>query len=214
MMKNNSERIIIVSGHLILFYYILIHIYINNFKTRMTEPDEHYYDGQEVDFPPFVQLPLIHSPRAPASAPARAPVAFYNQDIHDLGHAANDMDLDWDPNDPAYRALHDEIHAADQAAVAAGDAAAGVVPPHNFRPRRHSRYQRSVNQPTPTRQSETQWSRLTRREQIAIRGFLRQIPCDVTHASELGMMRLINRFRSRRSGGAKKRSKTHKRRKH
>jgi hypothetical protein len=182
--------------------------------------DENYYDGQENDFPPVVPpLPLIHSPRA-ASAAVRAPIAFYNPAIHDLGHPADDMDLDWDPSGPEFSALQDEIHAAEQMAVEAGDAAAGVVPPHNFRPSirgRHSRHQRSVNQPTPTRQSETQWSRLTRREQAAIRGFLRQIPCDVTHASELGMMRLINRFRSRRSGGAKrqqnKRSKTHKRRK-
>ena len=179
----------------------------------MTEPNEHYYDGQEGDFPQVMQLPLIYSPRA-ASAAVRAPIAFYNP-AHDLDHVDDDMGLDWDPNDPAFMALQGEIHAAEQAAVQAGDAAAGVVPPHNFRPRRRSRYQRSVNQPTPTRQSETQWSRLTGREQIAIRGFLRQIPCDVTHASEIGMMRLINRFRSRRSGGAKrqqnKRSKTHKR---
>ena len=182
--------------------------------------DEYYYDGQENDFPPVVPpLPLIHSPRAASAeaTPARR-IAFYNPAIHDLGHPADDMDLGWDPSDPAFMALQGEIRAAEQSAVEAGDAAAGVVPPHNFRPSirgRHSRHQRSVNQPTPTHQSETQWSRLTRREQTAIRGFLRQIPCDVTHASELGMMRLINRFRSRRSGGAKrqqnKRSKTHKR---
>ena len=183
----------------------------------MTDPDEIYYDGQENDFPPAVPpLPPIRSPRAAAAeaAPARR-IAFYNhQDIHDLDHPADDMGLDWDPSGPEFRALQNEMHAAEQMAIEAGDAAAGVVPPHNFRPRirgRHSCHQRSVNQ----HQSETQWSRLTRREQAAIRGFLRQIPCDVTHASEIGMMRLINRFRSRRSGGAKrqqnKRSKTHKR---
>ena len=176
------------------------------------------YEGTGQQPERYVPLRMISSPRAPAAA-ARAPVAyFYNPDIHDAPNHSDD-DMGWDPSDPAFRALHDQIREAEQAAIAVDDAEAGVVPLHNFRPSihgHHARQQRSMNPPAPapTHQSETQWARLTRREQTAIRGFLRRIPCAVTHASELGMMRLINRFRSRRSGGAKKRSKTHKRRKH
>jgi len=62
---------------------------------------------------------------------------------------------------------------------------------------------------------EAQWRSLTARQQNVIRRMLRQIPCHVSHESELGMMRLLDRFRNsrRRNGGGKKsyKKKTHKR---
>lgn len=64
--------------------------------------------------------------------------------------------------------------------------------------------------------SEEQWRSLTARQQNVIRRILRQIPCRVSHESELGMMRLLDRVRNsrRRNGGGKKsyKKKTHRRR--
>ena len=182
--------------------------------------DENYYEGQENDLPPVVPpLPLIRSPTAASaaasgSAPARR-IAFYAQEPDNVPMLDPHDPMSWARDDPARRALDRLMQ----------DAELGAMHYHPRAPR----VEHVVNQFAPQRQparptqgrratEEGQWRRLNEQEKTAIRGFLRRIPCAVTHASELGMMRLINRFRSRRSGGAKrqqnKRSKTHKRRKH
>ena len=153
----------------------------------------------ELDVP---MLRMISSPRASVeAAPAIAFVPMFDQ---------RDP-MSWARDDPARRTLD----------LLMSDAELGAMHYHPRAPR----VEHVVNQFAPQRQparptqgrratEERQWRRLNEQEQTAIRGFLRRIPCAVTHASELGMMRLINRFRSRRSGGAKKqqnkRSKTHK----
>ena len=73
-----------------------------------------------------------------------------------------------------------------------------------------------VSQRPRVQSGEAQWRRLTERNRSAIRRMLRDIPCNVSHTSELGMMRLFNRFRNsrRRNGGGKKshKKRTHRRR--
>ena len=71
-----------------------------------------------------------------------------------------------------------------------------------------------VSQRPRVQNAEAQWTRLTEREKSVIRRMLREIPCNVSHQSELGMMQLVNRFRNsrRRNGGGKKsHKKTHRR---
>jgi hypothetical protein len=169
--------------------------------------DEVYYSDQETEFPQYVPLLPIRSPR---EAAARRPSVYAPL----RGAAAGDPGdpMNWDPNDPARVVLSGLLAQSD-----AGELNDQRAPPrlNQFAPARR-------RQP-PT--EEQQWGRLNNREKRAIRITLQQIPCHVTHASELGMMRLINRFRSRRrSGGAKrqqnkkskssKRSKSHKRMHH
>lgn len=184
----------------------------------MTAPNEDYENtGQQPE--QWVPMLRISSPRASESASGSAParrIAFYAPQEPDNVPMLDPHDpMSWARDDPARRVLD----------LLMSDAEHGAM---HYNPRA-PRVQQVVNQFAPQRQparptqgrratEEGQWRRLNEQEKTAIRGFLRRIPCAVTHASELGMMRLINRFRSRRSGGAKrqqnKRSKTHKRRKH
>jgi len=183
----------------------------------MTAPDEDYENTGRQPEPDVPMLRMITSPRASAEAtPARRTAFYAPQPQSDDGPMFDQRDpMSWARDDPARRALD----------LLMSDAELGAMHYHPRAPR----VEHVVNQFAPQRQparptqgrratEERQWRRLNEQEQTAIRGFLRQIPCAVTHASELGMMRLINRFRSRRSGGAKrqlnKRNKTHKRRKH
>jgi len=183
----------------------------------MTAPDEDYDNTGRQPEPDVPMLRMITSPRASAEAAPARRIAFYapQPQSDDVPMFDQRDPMSWARDDPARRALD----------LLMSDAELGAMHYHPRAPR----VEHVVNQFAPQRQparptqgrratEERQWRRLNEQEQTAIRGFLRRIPCAVTHASELGMMRLINRFRSRRSGGAKrqqnKRSKTHKRRKH
>ena len=176
----------------------------------MTAPDEDYENtGQQPE--QYVPLQLI---RSPTSKEARRPSwAVYANAPQSPGGAAARDPMSWDPTDPA-RAVLDRLLAESDvdAMLNHNDDPQAPRLIDQFAPPRQFARQRQ----TPT--EERQWGRLNNIEKRAIRRVLQQIPCRVTHDSELGMMRLINRFRSRRSGGAKrqqnKRSKTHKRRKH
>ena len=103
-------------------------------------------------------------------------------------------------------ALADDLALSGLRAVIGDDLQNRPVPP------RSSRSQRPR---IPT--AEAQWRRLTERERNVIRRMLQDIPCNLSHTSELGMMRLFNRFRNsrRRNGGGKKsHKKSHKKRTH
>jgi len=181
--------------------------------------DETYYSDQETDFPQFVPLQLIRSPRSEAAAAAARRPSVYAplqqlQSSPGGGAAAGDPGdpINWDPNDPASVVLRGLLAQSDAGELNGMDAPRAPPRLNQFAPARR-------RQP-PT--EEQQWGRLNNRQKRAIRITLQQIPCRVTHDSELGMLRLINRFRSRRrSGGAKrqqnkkskssKRSKSHKR---
>ena len=191
--------------------------------------DEDYENtGQQPE--QFVPLRPIRSPseeaEEAAAAAARRPRVYAPLQLQSSpggGAAAAAGDLgDWDPNDPASVVLSGLLAQSD----------AGEMLNRMDNPRAPPRLNqfalplpRQVARRRQPPTEEQQWGRLNNREKRAIRITLQQIPCRVTHDSELGMMRLINRFRSRRrSGGAKrqqnkkckssKRSKSYKKTKH
>lgn len=185
--------------------------------------DEDYgRDEGDEDVP--VNIPVIPyirtRPRSRSSSPQRPPQSRVARFRTSSSDSDSDSDSYSEFNLDRFLSRMNHASSADANDIAAALAQGGLrhvveqANPNTDMPIRDNVLNAALR-PHATRRSrafsspEEQWRRLTTREKDIIRRFLQQIPCAVTHASELGMMRLINRFRNalKLNGGSKRNAK-------